>query len=119
MTDARTYLAGIKERAEAATAGPWRIWKDNEGSRGAAVETSWAHDTDGADTELITDWCKPADAEFIFASRVDLPRVADALLAVLAECDDMAAQASTEIATVRGIAVILKTVITESLEASL
>jgi hypothetical protein len=68
MSDLTARLDAIQKRAEAATPGPWRTWKDNGGRRGSAVETAWAHDADGADTELITDWCSPADAEFIAAS---------------------------------------------------
>lgn len=74
-------LADIERRANAATEGPWRLYDGKRSNRDAAVETSWSHDEDGADTELITDWCKPADAAFIAHARADVP----ALLAIVRE----------------------------------
>lgn len=80
MTDARTYLAGIKERAEGATEGPW--FAEGENSTGARTVYYVFHNGDTPDRDKIADsW--GTDAEFIAASRTDLPRVADALLAVL------------------------------------
>ena len=75
-------LAPIRELETAATQGPWRTWNDNDGARGSAVETAWAHDADGADTELITDWCSPEDAAFIAQARTDVPRLLAAIEAV-------------------------------------
>jgi hypothetical protein len=72
-------LTEIAARADAATEGPWREWT---GEHGVAVETAWSHDEDGADTDLITDWCKPADATFIAAARTDVPALVAALRAV-------------------------------------
>lgn len=79
MTDLTERLDAIQTRADAATPGPWRTWKgkDSDGQRGAAVETAWAHDSEGADTELITDWCAPADAEFIAAAPSDVSFLLD------------------------------------------
>jgi hypothetical protein len=125
VTAARTYLAGIKERAEGATLGPWEadiavrgdcvVWGPNgRFLMNMQAEPHWlAYPGEKRMAAFDVD---ARDAEFIARARTDLPRVADALLAVLAECEDMAAQAPTEIATVRGIAVILKTVIAEALE---
>lgn len=79
MTDLTALTAPIRAREEAATKGPWRTWIDNGERRGAAVETSWSHDADGSDTELITDWCSPSDAEFIAHARTDVPRLLQAL----------------------------------------
>src|SRR5439155_13821323 len=79
MPDLTTLLAPFKARAEAATEGPWRTWIDDGERRGAAGETSWSHDADGSDTELITDWCSPVDAEFIASARSDVPRLLAAL----------------------------------------
>ena len=72
MTGVSERLDAIEARKNAATPGPWRTWKDNDGQRGAAVETAWAHDSDGADTELITDWCTPPDAVFIAHAPQDI-----------------------------------------------
>jgi hypothetical protein len=119
MTDVTDQLDAIQARADAITPGPWRTWKDDGGRRGSAVETAWAHDADGADTELITDWCSPADAEFIAASPDDIAFLLDlarkqqaALDAVKAlhapvsiyECDDNGfAQSEDESKHVRDI----------------
>jgi hypothetical protein len=72
MTDLTDRLDAIQKRKDAATEGPWRTWKDDGGRRGSAVETAWAYDADGADTELITDWCSTADAEFIANAPTDI-----------------------------------------------
>lgn len=85
MTSIRELLAPVKERADAATQGPWRTWKEGEDRRGSAVETAWAHDTDGEDTDLITDWCSPEDAAFIAQARTDVPRLVAAIEAVEAK----------------------------------
>lgn len=78
-------LDAIQARADAATEGPWRLWRDpsdSENKRGASVETAWSHDAGGEDTDLITGWCAPADAEFIAHAREDVPRLVKALRAV-------------------------------------
>lgn len=75
----------IEARANAATNGPWRLWADTsdpENKRGASVESAWSHDADGCDTEMITDYCSPADAVFIAAARTDVEKMAKALRAV-------------------------------------
>jgi hypothetical protein len=77
MTATTERLDAITARLDAATPGPWRTWKDDGGRRGSAVETAWAHDVDGSDTELITDWCSVADAEFIADARTDIPFLLD------------------------------------------
>lgn len=61
-------LAALRVIAEVATEGPWRIYTvTDSGGRSAAVETAWAHDEQGEDTELVTDWCSPEDAAHIAA----------------------------------------------------
>ena len=61
-------LATLRVIAEGATEGPWRIYTvTDSGGRSAAVETAWAHDEQGEDTELVTDWCSPDDAAHIAA----------------------------------------------------
>jgi len=90
VTDARTYLAGIKERADAATAGPWR-WDESfgdEGDTGLALTSDSGAEVVGAYNHHCCSFrddpsVEDNDAEFIAHSRTDLPRVADALLAVL------------------------------------
>ena len=73
-------LEEIRARAEQATLGPWRTGGDSEEYRSAYVETTWA--VDGEHTELVTDYLKPADAEFIAHSRTDVPKLVTALEAV-------------------------------------
>lgn len=47
-------LDEIEARANAATEGPWRTWTDpNLAERGAAGETAWSHDEDGADAAWL------------------------------------------------------------------
>lgn len=77
--DGEPDLDAIQSRADAATEGPWRLYDGKRDARDAAVETAWAYDAAGGDTELITDWCKPDDAAFISHARTDVP----ALLAVV------------------------------------
>lgn len=61
-------LATLRVITEGATEGPWRIYTvTDSGGRSAAVETAWAHDEQGEDTELVTDWCSPEDAAHIVA----------------------------------------------------
>lgn len=75
-------LAALRVIAEGATEGPWRIYTvTDSGGRSAAVETAWAHDEQGEDTELVTDWCSPEDAAHIVA--FDPPTV----LALIAELE--------------------------------
>lgn len=84
MTPASTPLdlAALRKIAEGATEGPWRIYTvTDSGGRSAAVETAWAHDEQGEDTELVTDWCAPEDAAHIVA--FDPPTV----LALIARTD--------------------------------
>ncbi len=73
-------LEEIRARAEKATPGPWRTGGDCEEYRSAYVETTWA--VDGEHTELVTDYLKPADADFIAHSRTDIPKLVAALEAV-------------------------------------
>lgn len=90
MTDARTYLASIKERAEAATPGPWRWDEDfgDGGDTGLALTNDSGAEVVGAYNHHCCSFrddpsVEDNDAAFIAHSRTDLPRVADALLAVL------------------------------------
>jgi hypothetical protein len=76
LTDAD--LAEIEARANAATPGPWWPWPDAEG---------WFV---RSDTLAVTTGMTEADADFIRASRTDIPRLlADrrALLLTLAKID--------------------------------
>lgn len=106
MTDARAYLAGIKERADAATAGPWEAepYRIGFGGNPDREPDFW----EIGDNIVYEE----SDAEFIAHSRIDLPRVADALLAVL----DLAEQWQENFPYK---AALIRAAITEALEASL
>jgi hypothetical protein len=116
MTDAQTYLAGIKERADAATAGPWLV---NDREQTVRVEHpeggKWFGDIMfDRSSEGCTEWAEDhrGTATFIAHSRTDLPRVADALLAVL----DLAEQWQENFPYK---AALVRATITEALEATL
>lgn len=75
MTDPRETLARIRAQADTATDGPWK-------AEGGFVEPS------RADLPTIVECSDPEDhdvnnAEFIAASRTDVPRLVSALEAVL------------------------------------
>jgi shikimate kinase len=119
VTAARTYLAGIKERAEGATAGPWRWDEDfgDEGDTGLALTNDSGAEVVGAYNHHCCSFrddpsVEDNDAEFIAHSRTDLPRVADALLAVLAECDYLDTLADGD----KHYARVFRKAITEALE---
>ena len=80
MTDPRETLNRIRKQADAATWGTWATWKDQD-------STDWevlgAHD-DYGNPALIASEVEGEDAEFIAAARTDVPRLVDALEAVLA-----------------------------------
>ena len=76
-------LDDIKKRAENATEGPWGSSDDGGEYRSAYVETTWS--VDGENAEPITDYLKPADAEFIAHSRTDVPKLVAALEAMEAQ----------------------------------
>lgn len=66
----------MRELADEATQGPWRVWYDPDPTklRDTAVETAWCHGDIEGDTELITDYLPTdADAEFIAACREWVP----------------------------------------------
>ena len=68
-------LEPIKERLEAATPGPWRVWRDPDPTRAraTAVETAWCYGDIEGDTELITDYLPTdADAELIAHAPEDI-----------------------------------------------
>ena len=68
-------LEPIKERLEAATPGPWRVWRDPDPTkvRATAVETAWCYGDIEGDTELITDYLPTdADAELIANAPEDI-----------------------------------------------
>lgn len=72
MSDLQDALAQIKARAENATEGPWEVLKER-------VVTE--------DMDLITPrlhWAP--DAEFIAHARTDVPRLVEAIEAVMQEC---------------------------------
>ena len=77
MTDPMTpeRLAEIEARAEAATEGPWEAW-----DRGIGFEVHV--DGEALNSELRETF-RQADAEFIAASRTDVPALVAALRAVL------------------------------------
>lgn len=87
-------LAALRKIAEGATEGPWRIYTvTDSGGRSAAVETAWAHDEQGEDTELVTDWCAPEDAAHIVA--FDPPTVL-ALIALAEKWEDRAGETAAK-----------------------
>lgn len=116
MTDARTYLAGIKERAAAATAGPW--FAEGENSTGARTVYYVFHNGDTPDRDKIADSWGP-DAEFIAHSRTDVPKLIAALEAVwvLADEHDAECQRIGDLSWVPSGRI--RKAITEALEASL
>lgn len=71
---AADHLKNIRERAEAATAGPWELIGGGEYVTGVSILV--APDDGG-----VTD----CDAEFIAHARADLPRLLDAVEAVMRE----------------------------------
>ena len=75
MTDPRETLARIRERADAATDGPWMGVCDSDGYLGRVIGP------DGFG--IAEDFRDDADAEFIAAARTDVPRLVDALEKVL------------------------------------
>ena len=77
MTDPREILARIRERADAATEGPWG-WEDGRtliagGDPDVIVLESYGYDEAGIDVG------DPADAELIASSRTIIPALLDAL----------------------------------------
>ena len=75
MADPRAVLAAIQQRADAATDGPWQM--DTNGCCAMAhIEGDLGFI--GGERTMV-----PADAEFIAASRTDVPRLVAALTAVL------------------------------------
>lgn len=95
---AREELAAIRERAEAATEGPW---VDGMGTHGnpadgpefCEVRTTPTDDHTRGITIAELDLVQAAaqDAEFIAHARADVPRLVDALEAVLETADEWAA----------------------------
>lgn len=88
MTD--LDLDAIEARANAATAGPWRVWSGSRVEHKSAVETAWSHDADGGDTELVADCCPTADAAFIAHSRTDIPALVTEIRRLRAEVERLA-----------------------------
>ena len=69
----------MRERAEAATEGPWTTWADPKpGIDKAAVETAWTRGDPEDGGSLVTDWCDLPDAEHQGVSRG--PEVEDVLV---------------------------------------
>jgi len=93
--NARDYLAAVQQRADAATDGPWiqgyeadgELLPDGTGSfDGRAPSTEVLHvitDEEDPGAYLLLDAATRPDAEFIAASRTDVPRLVAALTAVL------------------------------------
>lgn len=81
--DPRAVLARIRERAEGATLGPWKLWGMDVTAD--PVGNSDLDDAiDVASTHMAIDGRpRTFDAEFIAHARTDVPRMARALEAVL------------------------------------
>lgn len=75
MTDPRETLNRIRKQADAATEGPWMGVCDSDGYLGRVIGP------DGFG--IAEDFRDDADAEFIAASRTDVPALLDALEKVL------------------------------------
>lgn len=95
MPDPRTVLAEIQARADAATAGPWKLWGGSvQTDRSGTGETNYAEmiahtrDPDRWDT---------SNATFIAKSRDDVPRLVAALTAVLDLCEEWDTRTAGEI----------------------
>jgi hypothetical protein len=92
MTDIDSLLAfakAAKERADAATPGPWEaditdgISQHWSVKNGAGVVALSGHDSHGGCTHSLT--YLAADAEFIASSRIDLPILADGVIELAEE----------------------------------
>ena len=84
---AEDVLAEIEGRAGGATAGPWGIDTPMSGRPFEMVVI--AIDRDGRKRSGIADaWSSPDNAAFIAHARTDVPRMAEALRAVLAVAAD-------------------------------
>jgi len=87
---ARDYLAAVQQRADAAADGRWvyepdQVSDDGSEYRPARVWTNGGVDPWGEanDDYVLSLGAMPEDAEFIAASRTDVPRLAAALTAAL------------------------------------
>lgn len=92
-------LAGIGDREQAATEGPWRASRSNadrESDFGEvdfprhprAVQVRQPYFTDGGGSLVVNDADARADAAFIAGARSDVPRLLAAVEAVLAVAGD-------------------------------
>ncbi|QAV29763.1 hypothetical protein [Micrococcus luteus] len=94
MRDPRETLARIRKQADAATEGPWEA----DGLEGTITSKTDGLVTDPQGPYLVVDgitmWAE-SDAEFIAAARTDVPRLVDALDAVLDLADRLDAEAAT------------------------
>lgn len=112
---AREFLAAVQQRADAATDGPWE-------ADGTEVSQHWSRsqpwETVASNEIACMAYCyggsargieREADAEFIAASRTDVPRLVAALTAALDELDEWGGRNSL------GLAPRLRAVITDAL----
>ena len=99
MTDLHDTLDQIKARAEMASDGPWEVYDANEGM--FPPRPLWSVDNEANRNyedydedeiwpaiDLHLDTGLKTDAEFIAAARDDVPRLVEALEAVMKEADD-------------------------------
>ncbi|MCT1856940.1 hypothetical protein M3C21_05210 [Micrococcus luteus] len=93
MSDPRETLARIRAQAENATEGPWAPWRDQDGAphmngllmvgNADAVIPEGEFWVEDVDINPVAHTYLPEDREFIAASRTTVPRLLDALEAVL------------------------------------
>lgn len=94
---AREELAAIRERATWATEGPWAPWTDQDGAEhmhgllmvgnAEAVIPDGESWVEGVDVNPIAHTYTPEDRTFIAHARTDVPRLVEALEAVLGNAD--------------------------------
>lgn len=103
LEELKRLATEAKARAEKATPGPWHaFYHDNDDELGDVAFCVAAHDpammedyvllsVDGCDREDEREqW--PLDVEFAAAARTDVPALADAVLALVAELERVAAR---------------------------
>lgn len=85
--DPRSELDQIRQRAENASPGTWRTWRDGHVGSPTAHIGGICMPTPGSNPDT-----RMPDAEFIAAARTDVPRLVAALTAVLDLADGMDAR---------------------------
>lgn len=85
MSTARDYLAAVQQRADAATNGPWERSRWEPGHTSTVFAPGL---TDGPHAFPVAERVVGRDANFIAASRTDVPRLVAALTAALDLADE-------------------------------